>query len=59
MSATWFPPSPGLSDAELDAIMLSCAGRVRAPAGPLWLWLQSVRAEWHRRGLYKRFDDER
>jgi hypothetical protein len=54
---TSLPTSRGLSDAELDAIALATStGELPAREA---VWLRSIRDEWHRRGLHKRFDEER
>jgi|HubBroStandDraft_6_1064221.scaffolds.fasta_scaffold563867_2 hypothetical protein len=59
MDKTWIPASPGLSDAELDVMVTSCPRAFDAPPAPISIWWRSVRDEWHRRGLHKRFDEER
>jgi len=51
------PTSRGLSDAELDTIMLTAlTGELSSLEAA---WLRSIHDEWHRRGLHKRFDEER
>jgi hypothetical protein len=59
MVKTWIPASTGLSDAELDAMVTGRSRAPDAPSAPISIWWRSVRDEWHRRGLHKRFDEER
>jgi hypothetical protein len=58
MNPTWLPDSRGLSDAELDAIVMLHAGCPGAPSTRADAWFALIREEWHRRALHKRFDDE-
>jgi hypothetical protein len=59
MHMTWSPASRGLSDAELDAPLLTYPRCLDQLPAPVRLWLKSLRDEWHRRALHKRFDEER
>jgi hypothetical protein len=58
MYMNWIPASRGLSDAELDAIVTTCPRCSNALPAPISIWLKTVRDEWHRRALHKRFDEE-